>query len=55
MLYNRRKMLCAVQPATAHSYLFPWSTTKTVGVELVGMKDMDGTFNTEMMELAGDL
>ena len=37
------------------AYLFPWPTSKTVGVELVDMKYMDGTFNTEMMKLAGDL
>lgn len=43
----------SVQSIWAH--LFPWPTSKTVGVELVGMKDVDGTFNTEMMKLAGDL
>lgn len=36
-------------------YLICWPASKAVGVEFVGMKDMDGTFNTEMVELTGHL
>lgn len=36
-------------------YLLPWSAPETVWVKLVGMKDVDGTFHAEMMQLAGDL
>lgn len=39
----------------SRKYLLPWSASETVWVELVGMKDVDGTFNAEMMELTGDL
>lgn len=48
-------MLPTVHPGTIQSHLFSWPAPKTVGVELVGVEDMDGTFNTEMMKLAGDL
>lgn len=34
-------------------YLFSRSASEAVGVELVGMKDVDGAFNAEMMKLTG--
>lgn len=36
-------------------YLLPWSAPETIWVKLVGMKDVDGTFYAEMMQLTGDL
>lgn len=37
------------------AYLLSWSTPKTVWVKFICMKNMNSTFNTEMMKLAGDL
>lgn len=42
-------------PGTAQDYLLARPATQTVGVELVGMKHMDSTFDAEMMQLTGDL
>lgn len=37
------------------AYLFPWPTPETIGVKFVGVKNVDGTFNTEVVKLTGDL
>lgn len=35
-------------------YLVGWPPVQAVGVELVDVQHVDGTFDAEMMELAGD-
>lgn len=37
------------------AYLVAWPSSQTVWGELIDMKDMNSTFNTEMVKLAGDL
>lgn len=42
-------------PGAVHIYLVPWPAPETVGVKLVGVEDMDGTFDAEVMKLTGNL
>lgn len=46
---------CILVKILNQQYLLPWSAPETVWVKLVGMKDVDGTFDAEMMQLTGDL
>lgn len=38
---------------TTQSYLISRPAPKTVGVELVGVEDVDGTFDAEVVKLTG--
>lgn len=37
------------------SYLLSWPPPQTVWVELVGVEDVDGAFDAEVMKLTGHL
>lgn len=40
---------------TVNTHLVSWSAPQAVRVELVGVEDMDGALDAQMMELTGDL
>lgn len=40
-------------PRARLSYLLSWPAPQTVRVELVGVEDVDGTFDAEVVKLTG--
>lgn len=56
-MFRHKSSIVLSQNTTGNSvsYLLAWPAPETVGVELVSVEDVDGTFDTQVVQLTGHL